>query len=48
MVICGWETYSGLARFDGIRFTMFDNNNTPEMHSGRVTSLFEAPMAYSG
>jgi signal transduction histidine kinase/ligand-binding sensor domain-containing protein len=35
-------TYSGLARFDGVRFTTFDENNTPEMHSSRVTSLFEA------
>ena len=36
-------TYSGLARFDGVRFTVFDENNTPEMRSSRVTSLFEAP-----
>ena len=35
-------TYSGLARFDGVRFTLFDENNTPEMHNSRVTSLFEA------
>ncbi len=35
-------TYSGLARFDGVHFTVFDDNNTPEMHSSRVTSLFEA------
>lgn len=35
-------TYSGLARFDGMRFTVFDNKNTPEMHSRRVTSLFES------
>jgi len=35
-------TYSGLARFDGIRFTVFDENNTPELHSSRITSLFEA------
>ena len=34
-------TYSGLARFDGVRFTVFDENNTPELHSSRVTSLFE-------
>ena len=34
-------TYGGLARFDGASFTVFDNNNTPEMHSSRVTSLFE-------
>jgi len=35
-------TYSGLARFDGVRFTLFDENNTPQMHNSRVTSLFEA------
>ena len=37
---CG--TYRGLARFDGIRFTIFDDSNTPELRSSRVTSLFEA------
>lgn len=35
-------TYSGLARFDGVRFTVFDENNTPAMRGSRVTSLFEA------
>ena len=35
-------TYSGLARFDGMRFTVFDHKNTPSMGSSRVTSLFEA------
>jgi signal transduction histidine kinase/ligand-binding sensor domain-containing protein len=35
-------TYSGLARFDGMRFAVFDDKNTPEMHSSRVTSLFES------
>jgi signal transduction histidine kinase/ligand-binding sensor domain-containing protein len=35
-------TYSGLARFDGVRFTVFDGNNTPELRNSRVTSLFEA------
>jgi signal transduction histidine kinase/ligand-binding sensor domain-containing protein len=35
-------TYSGLARFDGVRFTVFDDKNTSEMHSSRVTSLFES------
>jgi signal transduction histidine kinase/ligand-binding sensor domain-containing protein len=34
-------TYDGLARFDGATFTVFDNNNTPEMRNSRVTSLFE-------
>jgi signal transduction histidine kinase/ligand-binding sensor domain-containing protein len=36
-------TYSGLARFDGVRFTVFDENNTPDLRSSRITSLFEAP-----
>ena len=34
-------TYDGLARFDGVTFTRFDSSTTPEMHSTRVTSLFE-------
>lgn len=34
-------TYSGLARFDGVHFAVFDENNTPQMRSSRVTSLFE-------
>ncbi|HEV2437742.1 MAG TPA: two-component regulator propeller domain-containing protein [Verrucomicrobiae bacterium] len=34
-------TYSGLARFDGVRFTTFDENNTPALRSSRITSLFE-------
>ena len=33
-------TYSGLARFDGVQFVTFDNNNVPQMRSSRVTSLF--------
>jgi signal transduction histidine kinase/ligand-binding sensor domain-containing protein len=35
-------TYSGLARFDGVRFTVFDEKNTPAMRSSRVTALFES------
>lgn len=35
-------TYSGLARFDGVRFTVFDDSTTPGLASSRVTSLFEA------
>lgn len=35
-------TYTGLARFDGLRFTVFDDNNSPGLASSRVTSLFEA------
>lgn len=34
-------TYSGLARFDGVRFTQYDNS-TPGLASSRVTSLFES------
>lgn len=36
-------TYDGLARFDGVTFTRFDTSTTAEMHSTRVTSLFEDP-----
>lgn len=36
------STYSGLARFDGVRFTVFDDHNTPALASSRLTSLFEA------
>lgn len=35
-------TYNGLARFDGVRFQVFNENNTSELRSSRVTSLFEA------
>ena len=35
-------TYSGLARFDGVSFKVFDEKNTPEMRSSRVTALFES------
>ncbi len=34
-------TYGGLARFDGVRFTVFNSANTPELQSDRITSLFE-------
>lgn len=33
-------TPNGLARFDGIRFAVFDENNTPGLASSRVSSLF--------
>ncbi len=36
-------TYNGLARFDGVRFTVFDSSNTPELRNCRVTALFEDP-----
>ncbi len=35
-------TYGGLARFDGVRFTVFSSANEPALQSDRVTSLFEA------
>jgi len=31
----------GLARFDGVRFTVFDEGNTPELGSSTVVHLFE-------
>ncbi len=35
-------TRSGLARFDGATFKVFNNSTTPEMRSSYVTCLFEA------
>jgi signal transduction histidine kinase/ligand-binding sensor domain-containing protein len=35
-------TRSGLARFDGARFTVFDAHNTPVFRGNHITSLFEA------
>jgi len=34
-------TLNGLVRFDGIQFVVFDENNTPELGSSRILSLFE-------
>ena len=34
-------TLDGLARFDGVRFTVFDKNNSPGINSNRFGSLFE-------
>lgn len=34
-------TFGGLARFDGIRFTVFDSVNSPQLTSNRILSLFE-------
>jgi signal transduction histidine kinase/ligand-binding sensor domain-containing protein len=36
-------TFNGLARFDGVRFTIFDGSNTPEMQRSHMTCLFEDP-----
>lgn len=33
-------TLNGLVRFDGIRFTVFDENNTPGLASSHIASLF--------
>lgn len=35
-------TYTGLVRFDGVRFVVFNDNNTPALKNNRITSLFEA------
>lgn len=34
-------TFGGLARFDGIKFTVFDPNNSPGLQGNRILSLFE-------
>ena len=34
-------TYAGLARFDGLRFTVFDSSTAPAMQKKTATSLFE-------
>ena len=34
-------TELGLARFDGVRFTIFDKDNTPELQSNDITSLLQ-------
>lgn len=34
-------TFGGLARFDGIKFTIFDSTNSPGLGSNRILSLYE-------
>ncbi|HLP78797.1 MAG TPA: two-component regulator propeller domain-containing protein, partial [Candidatus Paceibacterota bacterium] len=34
-------TYQGLVRFDGLKFTVFDESNTPGLNSSRIAHLFE-------
>jgi signal transduction histidine kinase/ligand-binding sensor domain-containing protein len=34
-------TFGGLARFDGVRFTIFNSANTPGLRSNRILALFE-------
>lgn len=36
-------TSRGLARFDGVRFTVFDRSNTPQLLSDRITALLGTP-----
>ncbi|HNG34411.1 MAG TPA: two-component regulator propeller domain-containing protein [Blastocatellia bacterium] len=36
-------TYNGLVRFDGVRFTVFNKNNTPAFKTSRFENLFEDP-----
>ena len=39
--ICGCAYFGGLARFDGVRFTIFNSANTPGLKSNRILALFE-------
>src|SRR5262247_3504497 len=34
-------TLDGLARFDGVRFTVFNRGNSPGLPSNRITALYE-------
>jgi signal transduction histidine kinase/ligand-binding sensor domain-containing protein len=34
-------TFGGLARFDGVKFTVFNSGNTPGLKSNRILSLYE-------
>src|SRR5947209_18658449 len=34
-------TYSGLVRFDGVRFFTFEASKTPGLQNNRITSLYE-------
>lgn len=34
-------TLGGLARYDGVRFKIFNSANTPELQNSRITALFE-------
>jgi signal transduction histidine kinase/ligand-binding sensor domain-containing protein len=36
-------TFNGLARFDGVRFTVFDEGNTPALGSSRIVRLDVGP-----
>lgn len=34
-------TFGGLARFDGLKFTVFDTSNSPGLQSNRILALYE-------
>ena len=34
-------TYNGLVRFDGVRYVVFDSQNTPELADNRITALYQ-------
>ena len=34
-------TLDGLARFDGVQFAVFDENNTPGLNSSQIIRLYE-------
>ncbi|MFO1476530.1 MAG: two-component regulator propeller domain-containing protein [Verrucomicrobiota bacterium] len=34
-------TLAGLVRFDGVRFTVFDSEEYPELKNGRITALYQ-------
>ena len=34
-------TFSGVARFDGVRFRLHDISNTPELANNQVNALYE-------
>jgi signal transduction histidine kinase/ligand-binding sensor domain-containing protein len=34
-------TFGGLARFDGVKFTVFDSTNAPGLRSNRILTLYE-------
>ena len=36
-------TMDGLARFDGVRFTVFNKANSPALSSNRILALYEDP-----
>ena len=36
-------TLRGLARFDGVRFTVFDSQNTPALKNSSITALCQKP-----